>query len=69
MKRVPEAKYFFRLWSVQLAIASAALGAAEASLPLWSETIPPGAFAALASALGIASAVARAIRQEGLPRE
>lgn len=69
MKLIPEVKQAGRLWSIQLAIASAALAAAEASLPLWSETIPPGVFAALASTLGVASAVTRVIRQEGLLRE
>ena len=68
MKRVPEAKYFFRLWSVRLAAISAALGAAEASLPLWANHVPDGVFAGLSSLVAIAAAVARVIKQD-LPRE
>ena len=68
MKLIPEAKQAARLWSIRLAAASAALAAAEASLPLWSGVIPDGAFAVLSSLVAIAAAVARVIRQEGLHR-
>ena len=64
MKLIPEAKQAARLWSVRLAAASAALAAAEASLPLWSAIIPDGVFAALSSVVAIAAAVARVIKQD-----
>lgn len=69
MKLVPEAKHAARLWSVRLAVVSAALGAAEASLPLWGDVLPAGVFAALSSAVAVSAAVARVIRQEGLDHE
>ena len=64
MRLVPEAKQAARLWSVRLAAASAALAAAEASLPLWESMVPDGAFAALSSVVAIAAAVARVIKQD-----
>lgn len=64
MKLTPDAKHAGKLWSVRLAGLSAALAAAEASLPLWSSVIPDGAFAALSSVVAIAAAVARVIKQE-----
>lgn len=63
---VPEARKAHRLWSVRLAVVAAALGAAEAALPLWGNVLPDGAFAALSSVVGVAAAVARVVRQEGL---
>lgn len=69
MKLVPEAKHICRLWSVRLAAVSAALAAAEASLPLWQSLVPDGVFAAISSLVAISAAVARVIRQEGLHRE
>jgi len=68
VKLVPEAKHISRLWSVRLAAISAALAAAEASLPMWEAQVPDGAFAALSSLVAIAAAVARVIKQD-LPRE
>lgn len=64
MKLIPEAKQAGKLWSIRLAAASAALAAAEASLPLWSSVVPDGAFAALSSVVAIAAAVARVIKQD-----
>ena len=69
MKLIPEAKQAGKLWSIRLAAVSAALAAAEASLPLWQGLVPDGAFAVLSSVVAIAAAIARVIRQEGLHRE
>lgn len=66
MKLVPEAKKAHRLWSIRLAALSAALAALEASLPLWNGMVPDNVFAGLASAVAVASAVARVVRQETL---
>lgn len=66
MKLVPESRQALKLWSIRLAAVSAALGAAEASLPLWQGVIPDGIFAGLSSLVAIAAAVARVIKQEGL---
>jgi hypothetical protein len=65
MQLIPDSKKAMQLWSIRLAVISAALGAAEASLPLWEGVVPDGVFAGLASTVGIAAAVARVIKQEG----
>ncbi len=65
MRLIPDAKKAGKLWSVRLAVLSAALGAAEASLHLWEGVVPDGVFAMLASFVGMAAAVARVVRQEG----
>jgi hypothetical protein len=66
MKLVSEAKQWHRLWSVRLAVLSAALSACEALMPIWQPHTPPGVFAALATLVGIAAAVARTVKQESL---
>jgi hypothetical protein len=66
MKLIPNARQASKMWSVRLAAISAALAAAEASLPLWSEVIPAGAFAALSSIVAVAAAVARVIKQANI---
>ena len=60
------AKQAHKLWSIRLALAAAALGAIEATLPLWQDAVPPGVFAALSSVVGVAAAVARVIKQKGI---
>lgn len=69
MKLVPESKQALKLWSIRLAAASAALAALEASLPLWGDVLPDGIFAGLSSAVAVAAAIARVVRQEGLTRD
>lgn len=69
MKLVPEVRQASKLWSIRLAAVSAALAAAEASLPLWGDILPNGIFAGLSSVVAIAAAVARVIRQESLHRD
>ena len=64
MTLIPESRKALRLWSIRLAAISAALGAAEAILPLWQGLVPDGAFAALSSGVAIAAAVARVIKQD-----
>jgi len=54
------------LWSIRLAITSAALGALEATLPLWENDLPGGVFAGLSSAVAVAAAVARVVRQRNI---
>ena len=63
MKLISNAQQASRMWSIRLAALSAALAAAEATLHLWSDIIPDGAFAALSSGLAVAAAVARVIKQ------
>lgn len=65
MKLTSDAKQAHRLWSVRLAVIAAALAAMEASLPLWDGIVPDNVFAAASSAVGVAAAIARVIRQEG----
>lgn len=54
------------MWSIRLAALAAALAAAETTLPLWSDIIPDGAFAALSSGIAVAAAVARVIKQANI---
>jgi len=63
---VPESKKAAKLWSIRLAVIAAALGAAEASLPLWEGVVPDGAFAMASSAVAIAAAVARVVKQANI---
>jgi len=69
VKTIRNAKAWHKLWSVRLAIISAALCALEVSLPLWSGVVPQSVFAALSTVTAAASAVARVIRQEGFGDE
>ena len=66
MQLIPESRQAAKLWSIRLAVIAAALGAAEASLPLWQGIIPDGIFAGLSSLVAVAAAVARVIKQRGL---
>lgn len=66
MKLIPNIENAHRLWSVRLAVASAALGALEAALPAWEGVLPDGLFAALSITAAVGAAVARVIRQETL---
>ncbi|SFU86387.1 hypothetical protein [Halomonas korlensis] len=66
MQLIPKSRNAMKLWSIRLAIASAALGAVEAILPVWQGMVPEGVFASIASATAVAAAVARVIKQEGL---
>lgn len=58
-----------RLWSVRLALLSAALSAAEFAIPYIAPDIRSGRFAVLAFAVSIAAAVARIVAQPGLRDE
>lgn len=69
MKLNKRVKQAHRLWSIRLAILAAVLGAAEGLLPLWRDVVPDGVFAVAASAIGIAAAVARVIKQKGISDE
>ena len=64
-----QAKQAHKLWSIRLALVAAALGAIEATLPLWQSAVPNGVFAAMSSVVGIAAAVARVVKQEGVTDE
>lgn len=66
MKLTDDVKKAHRLWSVRLAVIAAALAALETSLPLWSGVVPDNVFAFASSAVGIAAAIARVVRQEAL---
>ena len=66
MQLIPEAGQATKLWSIRLAVISAALAAAEASLPLWQGVVPDGVFAGLSSVVAVAAAVARVVRQRNI---
>ena len=66
MQLIAESSQALKLWSIRLAVISAGLGAAEASLPLWQGIIPDGVFAGLSSVVAVAAAVARVIRQKNI---
>lgn len=69
MRLNKQAKHAHKLWSIRLALVAAALGAIEATLPLWQSAVPDGVFAAMSSVVGIAAAVARVVKQEGIAGE
>lgn len=56
-------------WSFRLMIASAALGAAELSLPLFNGVFPQKMFATASMVVGIAAAVARVVYQASMHDE
>jgi hypothetical protein len=56
-------------WSFRLMIASAALGAAELSLPLFNGVFPQKLFATASMLVGIAAAVARVVYQASMHDE
>jgi hypothetical protein len=62
MKLIHNAHQASKMWSIRLAALSGALAAAETTLPLWSDIIPDGAFAALSGALAVAAALPRLTR-------
>jgi hypothetical protein len=64
-----DAKKWHRLWSVRLAVLSAALGALELSLPLWQGIVQPNIFATLSTITAALAAVARVVKQEALTNE
>ncbi len=53
-----------RAWSIRLTLLSAALGGVELALPLFSDALPRGAFAALSVAVAVAAAGARLVAQD-----
>lgn len=55
-----------RLWSVRLALLSAALAAVELVLPLLQSEFPPRVFAALSFVTALSSAAARIVQQRSL---
>jgi len=60
------ARVWHRLWSVRFALASAlvsVLSALEAALPLWHSILGSVPYAALATLLAAASAIARVVHQ------
>jgi len=56
-------------WSFWLMIASAALGAAELTLPLFNGVFPQKLFATASMLVGIAAAVARVVYQASMHDE
>lgn len=64
MKLVKEWRKVLRnAWSIKLALASAALTAAELALPYLTDVIPKNVFGILAFVVGVAAAVARVVSQ------
>lgn len=56
-------RLWYRFWSVRLSLLAAALGAAEAALPRFSEIIPPGVFLVLSVGVAVAAASSRLVAQ------
>lgn len=69
MRLIDNASSWHKLWSVRLALISAALAAVEASVPLWSGILPPNVFASLSSMVAVAAAVSRVIQQPSVNNE
>jgi hypothetical protein len=63
MNLIPDSGHWHKFWSVRLALLSAVVGALELTLPLWHGIVPPHAFAAASTALAVAAAAARVVRQ------
>jgi hypothetical protein len=57
-----------KAWSMRLMFLAAVLSGAEIALPLFSESIPRGSFAALSFFTVAAAFVARLVAQEGLSK-
>jgi len=67
MNLIPEwKKVGVRLWSIRLALFSAALSAVEVALPLLDASMPRGVFAGLSASVAFAAAVARLVAQPKL---
>lgn len=64
MALIKNARKWHKLWSIRFALLSAALGAVEASVPLWNGLLPPHIFAGLSSASAVAAAMARVVKQQ-----
>lgn len=69
MRLIDNASRWHKLWSVRLALISAALGAIEVSVPLWNGILPPNVFASLSSMVAVAAAVSRVIQQPSVHNE
>lgn len=69
MRLIDNASKWHKLWSVRLALISAALGAIEVSVPLWSGILPPNVFASLSSMVAVAAAVSRVVQQPSVHNE
>lgn len=63
MALIPEASQWHKLWSIRLAILSAALSAAEVTLPMFTDIMPPGVFACLSMVVAVSAAIARTVKQ------
>lgn len=66
MKLIPEWRKFWRMTSVQLAIAGAVLNAAAAGWSVFQGAVDPLVFAVVNMGLSIAVAVARVVQQSKL---
>ena len=66
MKLIPEWRKFWRMTSVQLAIAGAVLNAAAAGWSVFQGAVDPLVFAVVNMGLSIAVAVARVVQQSRL---
>lgn len=67
MKLIEDWKSVLKLsWSVRLALLSTVFSAAEVGVQLFRGSVPPLWFAVVASALGIAAAVARVVYQASM---
>ncbi|WP_027967307.1 hypothetical protein [Halomonas halocynthiae] len=58
-----DSKHWSKFWSVRLSMLAAVLAALEASLPLWQDVVPAGAFAAASTSVAMLAAGARVVKQ------
>lgn len=64
---IPEWKRVLRrAWSIRLAVIAGVFSGAEGVLPLFTDSVPRGVFAALSVVFGIGSVVSRFIMQKSL---
>jgi len=66
MKLIPEWRQFWRMTSVQLAIAGAVLNAAAAAWSVFQGAVDPLVFASVNMVLSVGVAVARVVQQSKL---
>lgn len=66
MKLIPEWRKFWRMTSVQLAIAGAVLNAAAAAWSVFQGAVDPLVFASVNMVLSVAVAIARVVQQSKL---
>lgn len=60
----PDAKHWYRFWSIRLAVIAAVLSTVEIVMPLSAHWIPDHLFSVLSATVAMSAAVARVVRQQ-----